>query len=594
MPQIFSNGARAELDTSITADSVSLTVITGGNLFPVVNYAGVDTLTQSSVEDWFKLVLQDDDGYEIVYCYRHDIGSNNFLNLRRGQEGTVARPFATGTIVGLRPLAKDMADLVLSNQENKANLANKADKTGDISGNAGTATKLESARALSISGGVTAAAKNFDGTMPVDLEVTAIDVSKANQGTLPVERGGTGTTTSTGSGNVVLSDSPALTGIPTAPTAAPATNTVQVATTAFVQAATDNKVDKVAGKQLSTEDYTSTEKVKLGGIASGATANAPDADLRDRSTHTGTQPASTITGLGTAAQLDVTASPLDSTFGRIPRLGDAALSEFSQVTQRDFLNGTLVYTSITVEMQLPFLIEIKGNGYNEGIVKATVTGYIYGNNVIVTSGETNNRNLPSVNLFFLDGVLCFWFARTGYWAGFQFRVTGQLDPIISPESAYTSAGRKNLVAGVYDSTMPQGAVASVAVALRRYLFLEDAVGSIAGGSIIERGSNANGEYVRFADGTQICTAAIYVTGGLTTNVGGVYHTPDQVWTFPSGFISQPRCSGTEAGGVGGCWIARGLSTQTQITETQYGFSAVRGSSTNEIPLVALTAIGRWK
>jgi hypothetical protein len=45
----------------------------------------------------------------------------------------------------------------------------------------------------------------------------------------------------------------------------------------------------------------SAAKAKLDGIASGATANATNEQLRDRSTHTGTQPASTITGLGTAA-----------------------------------------------------------------------------------------------------------------------------------------------------------------------------------------------------------------------------------------------------------------------------------------------------
>ncbi len=56
-------------------------------------------------------------------------------------------------------------------------------------------------------------------------------------GTLPVVGGGTGVTTSTGTGAVVLSASPALTGTPTAPTAAVGTNTTQVATTAFVQAA---------------------------------------------------------------------------------------------------------------------------------------------------------------------------------------------------------------------------------------------------------------------------------------------------------------------------------------------------------------------
>lgn len=39
------------------------------------------------------------------------------------------------------------------------------------------------------------------------------------------------------------------------------------------QAALNNKVDKVSGKGLSTEDYTTTEKTKLSGIASGAQVN---------------------------------------------------------------------------------------------------------------------------------------------------------------------------------------------------------------------------------------------------------------------------------------------------------------------------------
>lgn len=43
------------------------------------------------------------------------------------------------------------------------------------------------------------------------------------------------------------------------------------------------------------------DKTKLDGIASGATANATDAALRDRATHTGTQAAATITGLATIA-----------------------------------------------------------------------------------------------------------------------------------------------------------------------------------------------------------------------------------------------------------------------------------------------------
>jgi hypothetical protein len=53
-------------------------------------------------------------------------------------------------------------------------------------------------------------------------------------GTLPVANGGTGVTTSTGTENVVLSNSPTLTGSPISTTASVDTNTTQIATTAFV------------------------------------------------------------------------------------------------------------------------------------------------------------------------------------------------------------------------------------------------------------------------------------------------------------------------------------------------------------------------
>lgn len=61
-------------------------------------------------------------------------------------------------------------------------------------GNAATATKLAAARLFSITGGATAGGVSFDGAGNVALNVTALDVSKATAGTLPVARGGTGAT----------------------------------------------------------------------------------------------------------------------------------------------------------------------------------------------------------------------------------------------------------------------------------------------------------------------------------------------------------------------------------------------------------------
>lgn len=51
-----------------------------------------------------------------------------------------------------------------------------------------------------------------------------------------------------------------------------------------------------------TNGFSDAEQAKLEAIAAGATANATDAELRDRSTHTGTQAASTISDLAAAVR----------------------------------------------------------------------------------------------------------------------------------------------------------------------------------------------------------------------------------------------------------------------------------------------------
>ncbi len=84
-----------------------------------------------------------------------------------------------------------------------------------------------------------------------------------------------------------------------------------------------NKVTKITGKGLSTEDYSTAEKSKLAGIAAGATANSTDAQLRDRSTHTGTQAASTISDFTTASQTVGDARYLPLTGGSVTGTGGA-------------------------------------------------------------------------------------------------------------------------------------------------------------------------------------------------------------------------------------------------------------------------------
>ena len=60
---------------------------------------------------------------------------------------------------------------------------------------ADTAAKLTTKRTIALSGGATGTATGFDGSANISIPVTALDVSKASAGTLPVARGGTGQTT---------------------------------------------------------------------------------------------------------------------------------------------------------------------------------------------------------------------------------------------------------------------------------------------------------------------------------------------------------------------------------------------------------------
>ena len=86
--------------------------------------------------------------------------------------------------------------------------------TGDVTGNATTATRWDTGRTIVVTGGVTGTTSAFDGSGNATLTTTLENLSaaKITSGTLPVARGGTGTTTSTGTGSVVLSIAPTFSG----------------------------------------------------------------------------------------------------------------------------------------------------------------------------------------------------------------------------------------------------------------------------------------------------------------------------------------------------------------------------------------------
>ena len=112
-------------------------------------------------------------------------------------------------------------------------------------------------------------------------------------------------------------------------------------------------------------------------------------------------------------------------------------------------------------------------------------------------------------------------------------------------------------------------------------------------TIIESGSNANGDWVRYADGTQICWMKLEVTDqALNTALGGLF-TGIRVVTYPVIFIGgAPVVTCTRfQWSTGGGWGTVNNATTSSCTLRGYEVTS-RASGT--ITYIQATAIGRWK
>ena len=103
------------------------------------------------------------------------------------------------------------------------------------------------------------------------------------------------------------------------------------------------------------------------------------------------------------------------------------------------------------------------------------------------------------------------------------------------------------------------------------------------GRIYENGSNANGEFVKFEDGTLVCTIESI---GSTSN-------SDVYWTFPHAFLG-----GSFPTPAGSCKSAKDRicvsSLPNAVSATSWGFSCARTDIHSESSSAQhLSALGRW-
>jgi len=131
-------------------------------------------------------------------------------------------------------------------------------------------------------------------------------------------------------------------------------------------------------------------------------------------------------------------------------------------------------------------------------------------------------------------------------------------------------------------------------------FLSHIAGS-AGKHITESGSNANGRYIRFDDGTQMCwrranIGSIMAVGEGTFN--NLYRTNHYTWVFPKEFTVSPSVFITVVFGSTFTGVNRALvgvyqnTTTTQVTNIQV--QRVSGGTQDGDVIIDIQAIGRWK
>ena len=173
---------------------------------------------------------------------------------------------------------------------------------------------------------------------------------------------------------------------------------------------------------------------------------------------------------------------------------------------------------------------------------------------------------------------------------------------------YTTSGADNLVAKSYDGTgtyldTPLTINRSTSeVSLSGLLSVVGGINStgainINGRNVVASGSNTNGNYVRYSDGTQICWHTDVETPSTwsATGYGGSSYYTANPWYFPTSFVADPTWQGSVSatdGRVGRrlmVYVANAVSTSS-ASSVVVEADDISGLTTI---LIHHLAIGRW-
>ncbi len=192
--------------------------------------------------------------------------------------------------------------------------------------------------------------------------------------------------------------------------------------------------------------------------------------------------------------------------------------------------------------------------------------------------------------------------QTGFDGRAEMGTTGSDDFEIkvSPDGATFSTGVA-FDGATGEASFPNGAQVSGASVYHRanLLGMASQTGGVPTGAVIEQGSNANGDYVRFADGTQICwhtsTSGSVTQFGAGT-FGNPYSSSGATWNYPASFITAPVVHvQVDTGALTGAArrLVAIIGTVSPLSTSDITVSRFSSDATPSTPTLHQCAVGRW-
>ena len=398
-------------------------------------------------------------------------------------------------------------------------------------------------------------------------------VGTSTSGFLSLTSGSFSTSSSTGTGSVVLAVSPALTGTPTAPTATTGTNTTQIATTAFVTSAIGGSTvvnSFSAGSTGLTPNSASSGAITLGGtlaVANGGTGVTT-------STGTGSNVLSispTFTGTPSAptAALNTNTTQLATTAYVIQQVSSSGGGTVTSVGGTGTVNGITLTGTVTSSGNLTL------GGTLSGV---SLTSQVSGT-LPVANGGTNLTSYTIGDTLYASGTTTL--SKLGI---------GTVGQVLTVNSGATAPQWSTPTTGTVTSVSFTGGLITVASATTTPALT---VAGTSGGIVYFSSAST------WASSALLASNALMIGGGAgsapsTTTTGtGVLTALGNATNAASGIVVKDANSNVSANSFTPAWTSTTTSAgTTTLTVASTYYQRFVGSTTQTVKLPDATTVAK--